>query len=905
MQPSADLVLDFARIDATMLPLVGGKAANLGELTRAGLPVPGGFTVTTDAYRLAADGADGLGAVLDALDKTADDDVAALTELAGRARAALLAAPMPPTVAAAVRDGYADLVDVGISGRPEVQAPGKHSAGAAVAVRSSATAEDLPFASFAGQQDTYLNVVGADAVLDAVARCWASLWTDRAVVYRAAGGIDHRTVRLAVVVQRMVDAAVAGVLFTANPVTGRRHEAVIDANPGLGEAVVSGAVNPDHFVVDTASGEIRERRLGDKKLAIRALPGGGTERVTATAGSASTACLTDAQVRDLAALGGRVEAHYGAPQDTEWALDAAGALWLTQARPITTLYPLPRPTGEGKRAYFSFSVAQGVYRPITPLGMAAFRVMSSGVAREAGFPVTDPLAGHPRFAEAGMRIFFDVTGVLTSRAGRAFFPRVLDVMETRSAVILRGLYHDPAFALTHRSVLPALHRVAPIFWRHRIPLRAVAALRRPDAAHADLDRFLAGLRRELELPAGATAADRLDLMQRVLYTRVVPILPTVGPAAGAGFAMLALAGRLLGDKARPGDLQTVLRGLPHNVTTEMDLALWGLATEIRADAGAAATMRGTPVDALAEAYRAGTLPPVAQAGLSAFLDEYGFRAVAEIDLGMPRWSDDPRHVLGVLANYLRLDDAAAAPDAVFAAAGRDAEQMIDTLAARAGGRRGRTVRWALGRARQLAGLREFPKYAIVMVLSTLRRHLALVGAELAAAGRIDAADDVFFLDLADARRGLAGADLRDVVARHRDEYDRELRRRHIPRVMLSDGSEPERAITAGAAADGALTGTPASAGTVTGVARVVLDPLGAHLEPGEILVAPSTDPGWTPLFLTAGGLVMEMGGANSHGAVVAREYGIPAVVGVPDATSAISTGQRITVDGTTGRVVPA
>ena len=314
----------------------------------------------------------------------AGPDPATLNELAARARKLVLAAPVPDDIAQAVR----------------------RSATGPVAVRSSATAEDLPDASFAGQQDTYLNVVGADAVLDAVRRCWASLWTDRAVAYRAANRIDHRAVRLAVVIQDMVQSQVAGVMFTANPVTGRRHEAVIDASPGLGEAVVSGAVNPDHFVVDTATGRIPERRLGDKRTTIRSLPGGGTERVqTALDG----ACLTDDQIRALAALGARVEALYGAPQDTEWAIDAAGALWLTQARPITTLYPIPQagPRDRDLRVYFCFSLAQGLYRPITPMGLSAFRVVSSSAAELFGAPVADRLAGARQFVEAGGRLFID------------------------------------------------------------------------------------------------------------------------------------------------------------------------------------------------------------------------------------------------------------------------------------------------------------------------------------------------------------------------------------------------------------------------------------------------------------------------------------------------------------------
>ena len=280
-----------------------------------------------------------------------------------------------------------------------------------VAVRSSATAEDLPFASFAGQQETYLNIIGIEALLDAVRRCWASLWTDRAVSYRASMGIDHRAVRLAVAVQQMVEAAVAGVLFTAHPLTGRRRQAVIDASPGLGEAVVSGAVNPDHFVVHTATGEIVERRLGDKRLVIRATAGGGTQRVELTDGN-TEACLSDEQIRALAALGARVEAHYGAPQDIEWAIDPSGKLWLVQSRPITTLFPLPDnapETDDVLRAYFSLNVFQGVYRPLTPMGIAVFRLFGSTIAGVFNLAPRDPLRGPSILVEAGGRLFIDVT----------------------------------------------------------------------------------------------------------------------------------------------------------------------------------------------------------------------------------------------------------------------------------------------------------------------------------------------------------------------------------------------------------------------------------------------------------------------------------------------------------------
>ncbi|HEX5348536.1 MAG TPA: PEP/pyruvate-binding domain-containing protein [Pseudonocardiaceae bacterium] len=420
-RPSAvdhELVLDLGSVNAQLLSVVGGKAANLAELIRAGFRVPAGFCITTVAYQLVAARAFGASA----------PDVAPPEKLAERARTAILASPVPADVAEAVNRAYRVLGD-----------------SVPVAVRSSATAEDLPWASFAGQQDTFLNVVGADAVLDAMRRCWASLWTDRAVSYRTTNGIDHATVRLAVVVQKMVEAQVAGVLFTADPVTGHRGHTVIDASPGLGEAVVSGAVNPDHFVVD-ATGAVLERRLGDKRVVIRALPGGGTERVDRVA-HAEQPCLSDARIRDLTALGQRVQAYFGAPQDIEWALDAAGKLWLTQSRPITTLYPLPAPPDGDLHVYLCVSLAQGLTRPVTPMGIAAFRLIGSCISEVVfGSVVIDPEVGPAAFANAGQRPFVDITPVLRSRVGRALVPRILDVMEARSAVVLRRLCDDPRLA---------------------------------------------------------------------------------------------------------------------------------------------------------------------------------------------------------------------------------------------------------------------------------------------------------------------------------------------------------------------------------------------------------------------------------------------------------------------------
>ncbi|WP_344584633.1 PEP/pyruvate-binding domain-containing protein [Nonomuraea roseoviolacea] len=883
--------LEFSEIDASMLAQVGGKAANLGEMTRAGLPVPPGWVLTTDAYRQVAEAA--------ALDEVIAEGGPGL---AAAARERLLATPVPEPVAKAVTAAYERL------------------GGGPVAVRSSATAEDLPFASFAGQQDTYLNVVGAEAVLDAVRRCWASLWTDRAVAYRASNGIDHASVRLAVVVQAMVQAEVAGVMFTADPLTGRRHRAVIDAGPGLGEAVVSGAVNPDRFVADPATGEILERRAGDKRVVIRSLPGGGTERLDRT-GSSDELCLTDAQVRELAALGARVERHYGAPQDTEWAVDASGALWLTQARPITTLFPLPAPDRDGLRVHFSVNVAQGVMGPLTPMGLAGFQLAASGAAGLFGYAPADPRQGPAFMSVAGERLWLDLTTAVRSRAGRVILPKALTLGEARTAAVLDGLFDDPRLSVVHTSRRPFLKGFARFARTVRAPVRVLEALFSPRAALAYTRRLGDELDRRLGLPDDATPVQRVEHAERLLRG-AFPVIISIMPIVITGYGLFALASRLSGVPI--ADMQNVLRSLPGNPTTEMDLELWELATRIEPE-----PFRELPAGELARRYRAGELPPKAQRGVEDFLRRYGHRGVAEIDLGLPRWSEDPAHILGVLANYLRMDDPGdLAPSVLFARGEAEARRAVEEIAARArrrGALRGAVTRFALRRTRLFGGLRELPKYYLVKILAGVRRSMLVVGERLVAAGLLDEAGDVFFLRFQEVREASAALeadaaprseepadrtapsalDLRERVAARRAAYEQEARRRHVPRVMLSDGTEPEAVAAARSGSSGpadALTGTAASAGTVTGPARVVLDPVGAHLEPGEILVCPSTDPGWTPLFLTAGGLVMEMGGAMSHGAVVAREYGIPAVVGVADATHRITTGRQLTVNGASGTI---
>ena len=678
---------------------------------------------------------------------------------------------------------------------------------------------------------------------------------------------------------------VSGVLFTANPMTGRRAEAVIDAVPGLGEALVLGRVNPDHFVVDRPSGAVSERRV-----------------------PISTAFIEDDEVMQVVEMGVRVEAHFGRPQDVEWALDHERRLWLLQTRPITTLFPVPESSSvDGLRVYFNMSNAQGVLQPLTPMGIEMFRRVGTGVAGLLGFEVDPNRGPAPLIALAG-RLFFDITGLLRAASGRRIVLAVLGVMEPRSADSIRELLLDSRLGLA-RPVprRRQVRRVLSLIRRTHAPTRILIAVLRPGRARrrarAGTEGFLASAAGPVDGPE--QALERVGWLAAQVPRRV---MVSVLPPAAAGIFSLALARRLARRDGVEDDAMGITRGLPHNVTTEMNLELWALAQRLR-QAGFGKLLEESPPSELSASYLANRLPDEVQHQVGEFLRVYGFRGVAEIDVGVARWEDDPTHIFGVLANFMRLRDPQLAPDVQF---GRAQEAAVEAMRralqqARRSGFGGRpralVLRVLFSRVRALGGLRESPKFYAVTALGICRRLLLSVGGELAQAGRIQKPEDVFFLTLAEAREALSGEDQRQLVHARRAEHEREFQRRRQPRVLLSDGTCFYGDLPAGTGDDArTLSGSAASPGVYTGRARVVIDPAGARLEPGEVLVAPSTDPGWTPLFMTAGGLVMEMGGMMSHGSIVAREYGIPAVVGVPGATTSIRTGDLVTVDGARGVV---
>lgn len=790
-------VLELTAIDPAQQELVGGKAAGLAALIRLGERVPDGFCVTTEAHSR------------------------------------------------------------GEVPRAEVLAAYERLGGGPVAVRSSATAEDLPDASFAGQHDTFPAVEGAEELLAAIRACWDSLDSERARAYREAVGIAHDTVRMAVVVQRMVGAEVAGVLFTANPLTGSRSESVVDAAAGLGTVVVDGAVAADHYVLDGTDPEER-------------------------------GCLTLAQLKEVREVGERLQRQLGAPQDLEWAYDRDGTLWLLQSRPITTLFPAP-PVSErpGPRLYVEFGRVQGMLQPVTPMGMSTLKAMLAGML--ASFGMTVEITG------IGGRLYGDLTDAMRDPSTRQRLVKLMAVdFGPRAQAVVEHLLNDPRF-----TPWPGTRRrnTAALTMGPKAAAGILGTLARPAAARA---RVFGTIERLRQQPAAdpSTAVQLLPLLEEAGQ-------PNAGPGAiiwpvVTGLLVTAALPPLLKGIASDDEIKTVLAGMPHNVTIEMDLALWQVAQ--RAAAHRELLLRTSPGE-LAAAYLAGELPDF---GLAAFLDVYGLRCAAEVDVGVPRWSEDPAPVFAILANYLRVTDPEQAPDRRFERAAARAEAMLAELVRRARRKRpvrGRLAGFFLRRARELAGLREAGKFAGLYALRDRRRRLLLIGAELQAKGLLERADDVMFLTLPELRTVVdRGDDLRETVTGCQSQYARELRRRTVPVALLSDGTDAETLLPARTPDGRTLTGAGASTGRISGRARVVRSPAGAYIEPGEILVAPTTDPGWTPLFLTAGGLVTEAGAVMAHGPTVAREYGIPAVICVPGATDRIRTGQLITVDGATGTV---
>jgi phosphoenolpyruvate synthase/pyruvate phosphate dikinase len=861
-------VLGFEEIDRAQVALVGGKGADLGELSKInGIRVPAGFCVTTKAFHRMMAEAPSLDARLDKLSRLESDDRDAIRTASAEVRQTLEGISISDDVADAITRQLAQLGDR-----------------AAYAVRSSATAEDLPSASFAGQQDTYLNVVGPAAILQHVSRCWASLFTDRAVTYRLRNGFDHRKVSMAVVIQQMVFPQAAGVLFTADPVTSNRKVASVEASFGLGEALVSGRANPD--VYNVRGVEVVERTIAAKQLAIHVLPAGGTHEQAIDPDHQQQPALTDAQVVELAQLGRQIEAHFGCPQDIEWCL-VDDDFHVVQSRPITTLFPIPATNDDTNHVYVSVGHQQMMTDPMKPLGLSMWQLTT------------------PRpMSIAGGRLFVDVTEILASPASRAGLlevfgrsdPLLRDAVET---VIERGDFLPSPPEADLGAAAPA----GPPAGAAPEPIEPDPAIVTELITHTQ--ESLATLRHDIRDKSGPELfefilADLQELKRLLFDPRSHQVFMA---AMDATWWLNEQVEAWLGEK---NAADKVSQSVPNNVTSEMGLALLDVADVIRPYPKLVEFLEQVDDDSFLDELAQLEGGAQARDAVEAYLDRYGMRCVGEVDITRPRWSERPATLIPLILANIRSFEPGAGKRR-FERGRKEArekeQELLDRLRTLPDGeQKAREAKRRIDTVRTFMGYREYPKYGMVSRYFIYKQALLREAERLVRVGVLRDREGIYYLSFEELHEVARTHEVDYQLVREREEAFRSYAALTPPRVLTSDGECLAGTHRRDHLPADALVGLPASAGTVEGRARVVLDLAEADLEAGDILVTAYTDPSWTPAFVAASGLVTEVGGLMTHGSVIAREYGLPAIVGVDHATRRIRDGQRIRVHGTEGYV---
>jgi pyruvate,water dikinase len=863
--------LDFQEIGETQVALVGGKVAHLSELSRIReIRVPAGFCVTTDAFQRIMAEAPSVDDRIDRLSRLRPDDREAIRLLSAEVRRTLEGVTIPGDLTAAIMRRLAALGEQ-----------------AAYAVRSSATVEDSPTASFAGQQDTYLNVLGPAAILRHISRCWASLFTERAVTYRLRNGVDQRKVDMAVVVQRMVFPQASGILFTADPVTSNRNVASIEASFGLGEGLVSGLVKADIYKV--RDGAVVSRTIATKQLAIEASPAGGTEQRTVEPDRQQQPALTGAQVVRLAQLGGRIEAHFGRPQDIEWCLDG-DVFQIVQSRPITTLFPIPAVSDRENRVFVSVGHQQMMTDPMKPLGLSFWQLTT------------------PRpMCEAAGRLFVDVTGRLSSPSSRAELLSVLGRSDPLIGDALQAIVERRDFLpkLPEEALAgtPADGAPTPIADGPPAPIEAD-----PAVVAELIDRSqdsIAALKHEIATKSGPALMDfvlaDIEELKRILFD---PRSRQVFMSAME--ATWWLNERLEAWLDEKNAVDTLTQSVPNNVTSEMGLALLDVADVIRPYPEVAAFLEGVEDESFLDQLPALAGGRETREAIQAYLENYGMRCVGEIDITKPRWSESPSRLLPtILANIKNFEPGAAKrrfEQGRQEALNKEHELLVRLRALPDGERKAEEAKRMINLVRTFIGYREYPKYGMVSRYFVYKQALLAEAEHLVQAGVLREKEDIFYLRFQELHDVVRTQEADDELIRERKQAFSSYLALTPPRVLTSDGEVIAGSYRREDVPTGALVGLPVSAGTIEGRARVIFDMAQADLEAGDILVTAYTDPSWTPLFVAIKGLVTEVGGLMTHGAVIAREYGLAAVVGVEYATRRIQDGQRIRVNGTDGYV---
>lgn len=863
-------VLSFKDIDRTKFMLTGSKGANLSELCKIeGIKVPDGFCITTEAYKRIMENNDELSSLLDDLAHLTAVDRDSIHVTSAKIRTAIETAPVPEDIA--------DEIESYLS---------KFGGNDAYAVRSSATAEDLPAASFAGQQDTYLNIIGKQSILQHITKCQASLFTDRAVTYRIQNNFDHRKVQLSVVVQKMVFPQAAGILFTADPVNGNRKVLSIDAGFGLGEALVSGLVNADVYKV--RSGKITDKKVATKNLAIYALKGGGTEEREVVPEQQSRQVLTDDEILQLEQTGRKIEAHFGQPQDIEWCL-AEGTFYIVQSRPITTLFPVPPATDNQNHVYVSVGHQQMMTDAMKPLGLSVWLLMPSRHM--------DTAAG---------RLFVDVSRQLASVAGRQMLmdtigksdPLIKDALTT----IMERSDFIPVLQNDDQAQNAADNKAGlPLDFRSRLENDPAIVTRLISSNQTHIE----ALKQNILTKSGPELFDFIQ--EDILQLRTVLFVPeSMGAIVTAMNTTLWINDKMnewLGEKNAADALS---QSAPNNITSEMGLDLMNVADVIRPYPQLIDYLQHIEDDNFLGALTKFDGGQEAVETITTFLDKYGMRCSGEIDITKTRWSEQPSTLAPVILSNIKNFEAGAA-NKKFQRGLQEAMTKEQELLGRLkqlpdGEQKAEETKWMIYLLRSFIGYREYPKYSIVSRYYIYKMALLKEANRLLQNNVIHDNEDVYYLTFQEFREAVRANDVDyQLISQRKQEY-KAYEKLTPPRVITSDGEIITGAYTHENLPVSAIAGLPVSSGIIEGRARVILNMAGANIEDGDILVTTFTDPSWTPLFVSIKGLVTEVGGLMTHGAVIAREYGLPAVVGVENATRLITNGQRIRVNGTDGYV---
>ncbi|MCC2409514.1 phosphoenolpyruvate synthase [Bacillus paranthracis] len=864
----SSFVLDFQEIEKGQLSLVGGKGLNLGELSNIqGIQVPEGFCVTTVGYEKAIEQNEELQTLLQQLTKLKLEDRAQIGEMSKEIREVIMAVQIPTDVVEAVTQYLSRFGN-------------EH----AYAVRSSATAEDLPYASFAGQQDTYLNIIGKEAILQHVRKCWASLFTERAVMYRMQNGFEHNQVSICVVVQKMVFPEASGILFTADPITSSRKILSIDASFGLGEALVSGLVSADNYKVK--EGEIVDKVISTKKVAIYALKEGGTETKQINSAQQKIQTLSEQQILQLEQIGRQIEAYFGCPQDIEWCL-ARNTFYIVQSRPITTLYPIPEENDGGNHVYISVGHQQMMTDAMKPLGLSFFLLTTSAPMRKAGG-----------------RLFVDATQQLASPASRDYLINTLG----KSDPLIRDALTTVVERDNFITLLPD-EETEKSASKSKPPVSSRPEIENDPAIVTELIKnsevSLEELKETMQLKSGVDVLDFIleDIQQlkKVLFNpqSIAVIMAGMNASTWINEKME----QWLGEK---NAADTLSQSVQNNITSEMGLALMEVADVIRPYEEVIAYLQHVENDSFLDELVQFKDGEKAREAIDAFLNKYGMRCSGEIDITKTRWSEKPTTIIPMILNNIRDFEYGASKrnfEEGLQEALKKEEELVDRLQQLPDGKQKvEETKRMIRNIRNFIGYREYPKYGMINRYFIYKQALLKEAEQLVQSGVIHEVDDIYYLTFEELHEVVRTKKLNyELIHKQKNDY-KLYEKLTPPRIMTSDGEIITGKYKRENLPADAIAGLPVSSGVVEGRARVILNMEEANLEEGDILVTAFTDPGWTPLFVSIKGLVTEVGGLMTHGAVIAREYGLPAVVGVENATKLIKDGQRIRVHGTEGYI---